>query len=288
MPQNILDQVKQICKSYNIQPERNKGQNFLINPQIIKDITLAAEIKPTDTVLEIGPGLGILTEELVKQAKKVVSIELDDKLFDFLRVKFVDEKNLELINNDILKIPAESPRLKADKIVANLPYNITSYFLKKFLTSEQRPQDMTLLLQKEVAKRICALPGQMSLLAVSVQLYGSPKIIKTVEANNFWPRPAVDSAILKIENIKTQGQILEFLEGIEEKFFWQVVKIGFSAKRKQLQHNISAGLKIPAENIKKWLVEANFDPKIRAQNLSVSDWLKLCHRLAKEIDLFHN
>jgi len=301
MPNNTLKQIKLICRTYDIRPQRQKGQNFLINKGVIEKIISTADLSANDVVLEVGPGLGILTEALAKKVKKVISVELDKNLFNFLKAKFVNVKNLELVHNDILKLDptsylsratpnsnvSESERESRDnllptsyKIVANLPYNITSHFLKKFLTAENRPIEMTLLIQKEVAERICASAGQMSLLAVSVQLYGQPKIIKIIKKENFWPQPKVDSAILKISNIRTEKEIGKHLEGITEEFFWQIVRIGFSAKRKQLQNNLSAGLQIPEKKKKKILNQANFDPKIRAQNLSVKDWIFL----AKKID----
>lgn len=278
---STLSQVKLICKTNNILPTKSKGQNFLINLEVILDIIQAANLFKNDVVLEVGPGLGILTEQLIKKAKKVISVELDKKLFDFLKIKFSSVNNLELINQDILNMKSETWSLKhgAYKVVANLPYNITSYFLKTFLTANNRPKDMTLLLQREVAQRVCAKPGEMSLLSVSIQLYGLPKIISFVSKNNFWPEPKVDSAILTISKIKDQAEVDNFLQGLEEKFFWQIVKIGFSARRKQLQNNLSAGLEISAVNIKKVLKKANFDPKIRAQNLSVNDWINLAKRL---------
>ncbi len=281
---DLTNQVKKICQAYDIRPARSKGQNFLINPEIIKKIVAAANLSNGDIVLEVGPGLGILTEELVKKVKKVISVELDNKLFNFLQAEFVGASNLELVNEDILRNQKSEIRNQSYKIVANLPYNITSHFLKKFLTAENPPTAMTLLVQKEVAKRICAKPGQLSRLAVSVQLYGKPQIIEIVEKKNFWPIPEVDSAILTIAEIKNQSAVDKFLAGIDEKFFWQIIRIGFSAKRKQLQHNLASSLKIPAEEVKKILKKANFDPKIRAQNLSIADWLSL----AKELDLYLN
>jgi 16S rRNA (adenine1518-N6/adenine1519-N6)-dimethyltransferase len=281
MKDNIITQVQEICRLYDIHPAHAKGQNFLVNPEINRQIIAAAELQPGDLVLEVGPGLGILTEELVKKAKEVISIELDRKLFNFLKVKFISSNKLELINEDILsfdptRLPAYPPTsLPAYKIVANLPYNITSVFLRKFLTAAHKPESMVLLLQKEVAERLCAKPGQMSLLAISVQLYGQPQIVGFVGQENFWPKPKVDSAIIKISNIKKQAEIDNFLGQISEKLYWQIIKIGFSAKRKQLQHNLSAGLKISPAEVKDHLSRAGFDPKIRAQNLSISDWLAL-------------
>ncbi len=279
---DLTNQTKQICRAYNINPSRQKGQNFLINPEIIEKIIKAADLKESDTVLEVGPGLGILTEGLVKKVKRVISIELDKKLFNFLQVKFAGSKNLELINGDILKLPPILYPLPPTvyKIVANLPYNITSHFLKKFLTIENRPTEMTFLVQKEVAQRICASAGQMSLLALSVQFYGQPKIIDLVKRDNFWPVPEVDSAILTITKIKNQLEVDNYLAGINEKVFWRIIRVSFAAKRKQLHNNLAVGLNLPDGEIKKMLKKANFDPKIRAQNLSLADWLQLAKNLS--------
>ncbi len=274
----ILNQVKQICRAYDIRPSRSKGQNFLINEKIIEQIVEAASISNDDFILEVGPGLGILTEKLVKCAKQVVSVELDKKLFAVLKAKFAGVNNLELINDDILNFNPTSYKLPASsyQLVANIPYNITSHFLKKFLTIDSRPQTMTLLIQKEVAKRICAQTGAMSLLALSVQLYSQPEIIQMVSRNNFWPTPAVDSAILKLSDIRNQKSVDKFFsDHLPEKFFWQIARIGFAAKRKQLQNNLASGLKISSTQAKKLLNQANFDEKIRAQELAVADWLKL-------------
>jgi len=286
MSQPIIKQVKQICQAYDITPNRSKGQNFLISQKVLEQIAACANLSTDDEILEVGPGLGILTELLVKRAKRVISVELDKKLFTFLQLKFSEVKNLELINDDILKFQPKSLKLSAlsYKIVANLPYNITSIFLKKFLTDEFRPKEMTLLVQKEVAQRICASPGQMSLLAISIQLYASPKIISIVDKSNFWPSPEVNSAVIKIENIKSSKEVDNYLKGITEQFFWRIVKIGFSSKRKQLQNNLAAGLKISNDQVKKVLKKANFDPQIRAQNLSITDWITLAQNLSSDSD----
>lgn len=275
----MLKQVKFICQAYGIWPQRSKGQNFLISRKVLDKIVKAADLSKNDTVLEVGPGLGILTEALIKRVKRVISVELDKKLFAFLQVKFKEVKNLELINEDILKFQVSSSKFQDYKVVANLPYNITSNFLRKFLSNEPKPSSMVLLIQKEVAERICAQLGKMSLLSVSVQLYGQPAIIQIVGRQNFWPQPEVDSAILKISAIKSQQEITQWLGQISEKEFWQIVKVGFSAKRKQLANNLAAGLKIASQEAKKILKKVNLDPQIRAQNLTPTDWLKLAKSL---------
>lgn len=282
---SIKKDVKHICKMYNIRPTKSKGQNFLLNTAIIKQMVTTATINSNDTVLEVGPGLGVLTEELIKQAGHVFSVELDATLLDFLKLKFSGAKNFELVQGDILKINFEELIGEVDyKVVANLPYNITSYFLRLMLNTSHRPKSMTLLLQKEVAERITAKSGDMSVLAVSVQLYGEPEIIKTVSRDDFWPSPEVDSAIIHIDNIATFDMVEKKLGGVSEKKFWQYVKIGFSSRRKQLKNNLASGLRLPVVEMENTLKEANFDPKIRAQDLSVSDWILLAQKLDKVIN----
>jgi len=224
--------------------------------------------------------LGFLTTRLAKIAKKVVAVELDDKLAEVLRTGLVAQgiKNVEVVNGDVLKIPplnlplvkGESPQGRGFKIVANLPYNITSIFLRKFLSAENKPEMMILMLQKEVAERIVASPPKMSLLAVSVQFYAEAKIVEIVPAACFWPKPEVDSAIIKLI-VETRGRA----SVQNEKEFFKLVKIGFSAKRKMLKNNLVAGYHIPQEEAGERLKNNGFNPKIRAQELSVEDWLKL-------------
>ncbi|MCK4539919.1 ribosomal RNA small subunit methyltransferase A, partial [Candidatus Parcubacteria bacterium] len=218
---DLLQKTKQICKENNIKPARSRGQNFLINENVYDLIVNSAEIDKNDTVLEVGPGLGFLTEKLAKKAKRVIAVELDDKLADLLRVNLKEKKisNVEVVNENILDVnfeAGEKKELSSEaselsswqrmnyKIVANIPYNITSVFLRKFLSSENKPSSMVLMLQKEVAERVTAKPGKMSLLAVSVQFYADVKIIDFVSKTDFWPMPAVDSAVvlLKIKGAK--------------------------------------------------------------------------------------
>ncbi|MEI6596989.1 MAG: 16S rRNA (adenine(1518)-N(6)/adenine(1519)-N(6))-dimethyltransferase RsmA [bacterium] len=274
---NLLEQTKELCRLYDIKPARSKGQNFLIEEKIYDDIVAAADLKSDDVVLEVGPGLGFLTAKLAKKVKRVIAVELDDKLAEVLHTGLMAQEilNVEMVNEDILKIldkPKQAPFLKGSyKIVANLPYNITSIFLRKFLSeTENKPELTVLMLQKEVAERIIAKPGKMSLLAVSVQCYAKPEIMQTVAKENFWPEPKVGSAVVKI-----------FLHPVplfnkdKEKDFFRLVKFGFSAKRKMLKNNLAAGFKISQEEAEKKIIEAGFNPKIRAQELSVADWLKL-------------
>lgn len=284
---DLLNKTKELCRLYNITPARTKGQNFLIKEEIYDKIIEAADLKSDDVVLEVGPGLGFLTAKMAGRVKKVIAVELDDKLAEILKIatKARGVENIEIINKNILELGIMNYESwnkdfknkihnslfiihDSYKIVANLPYNITSVFLRKFLSSEYKPSLMVLMLQKEVAERITAVAGEMSLLAVSVQFYAKPEIIQVVSKNNFWPKPEVDSAIVKltINNLQLT---------INEKEFFRLVKIGFSARRKMLKNNLANGYHISHEEAEKWLNKAGFDLKTRAQELSVENWIKL-------------
>jgi len=278
-----INEIKYLLNQYGIRPSKGKGQNFLINESVLAKIIKAAELKKEDCVLEIGPGFGILTEELIKQTKKVLCIELDKRLIFFLKKKFKGINNLEILDSDILRIKNEQISKLLDcqsagyKVVANLPYAITKPVLKKFLTFEPKPKEMVVLVQKEVAQKIVARPGQMSLLSLSVQVYGQPEIIDYIPSENFYPQPAVESAILKIKLwpqffAPELKNVLKNDIKFEEKKFWQMVKFGFSSPRKQLQNNLAAGFKLDKNKIIKTLEVVGLDEKIRAQELSLSDW----------------
>jgi 16S rRNA (adenine1518-N6/adenine1519-N6)-dimethyltransferase len=270
------EKIKLLLQQYGIFPAKSKGQNFLINKSVLGKIVKAADLREKDYILEIGPGSGILTKELVQKAKKVLAVELDKRLVYFLKQKFKGQKNLEILQADILKIKNSElyKKLvgrKGDyKIVANLPYNITGAFLRKFLVFTPKPKEMVLLLQKEVAQRILAEPGKMNLLSLSVQLYSKAELVDYVGRENFYPVPEVDSAIIKFSLKKEQP-----IEGKGEKKFWQMVKIGFSSKRKQLQNNLAAGLNLNKDKIKDMLKLANLRPDCRPQDLSLEQWLSL-------------
>lgn len=276
----MLQQTKQLCKLYNIKPARSKGQNFLINEDVYDKLIEAADLTKDDTVLEVGPGLGFLTAKLAQKAKKVIAVELDDKLVEILRIglKAKGITNVEVVNENILTSPL-TPLLirrgelkgRGYKIVANLPYNITSIFLRQILSAEVKPSLMVLMLQKEVAERITAKPGKMNLLAVSVQFYANSEIMRIVPADNFWPEPKVDSAIIRL----TPKPPLLAKEMGSEKEFFRLMKIGFSAKRKMLKNNLAGGYHISHEDAGSKLKKAGLDIKIRAQNLSLEDWKKL-------------
>jgi 16S rRNA (adenine1518-N6/adenine1519-N6)-dimethyltransferase len=274
--ENIAKQTKELCHLYDISPSRSKGQNFLINEGIYRAIIEAAHIKAEDTVLEVGPGLGFLTAKLSELAKRVVAVELDDKLAQILElaISAQEVENVEIVNQDILRFnPGEYFKAGEDyKVVANLPYNITSVFLRTFLSSLYPPQSLVLMLQKEVAERIITKEPDMTLLSLSIAYYGRAEIIRTVPSSDFWPAPAVDSAIIRIvcEREKPSQASL-----IADKNFFRLARVGFSAKRKMLKNNLMAGLKIEADKIDQVFVETGLDKKVRAENLSLKDWQNL-------------
>jgi len=198
------DEIKNLTRQYGIKPSKSKGQNFLIDENILTKIVGAAELKKTDYVLEIGPGLGVLTKELTQIAKKVLSVELDKSLVFFLKKNFKENKNLEILESDILKIKnidiTKTLGSKDYKLVANLPYNITKPIFRKFLSYEPKPSQIIVLVQKEVGQKIVAKDKKESVLSLSVKFYGQPEIIDYVPKESFYPQPKVDSAILKIKN----------------------------------------------------------------------------------------
>ncbi|MEI6835384.1 MAG: 16S rRNA (adenine(1518)-N(6)/adenine(1519)-N(6))-dimethyltransferase RsmA [Candidatus Falkowbacteria bacterium] len=269
----LAQKTIELCKMFEIKPSRSKGQNFLINEKIYDEIVEAASINSEDTVLEVGPGLGFLTAKLAKVAKQVVAVELDDKLANFLQIGLdsQDVTNVSVVNQDVLKFnPTDLP--KNYKVVANLPYNITSIFLRTFLNQKNRPQSLVLMLQKEVAERLVAQPGDMSMLALSVQFFGDVEIIREVKAGNFWPEPKIDSAVIRLIIRETKRGDISV---DEEKAFFRLAKFGFSAKRKMLKNNLASGLKISNLQAEKLLESVGLDAKVRAEDLSVDNWQKL-------------
>src|SRR3989338_2256443 len=219
-------------RSSDIKPKRSLGQNFLINQGILDKIVQAAEVGPKDTVVEVGPGTGNLTRKLSEKAKRVVAVEKDHRLIEELKEKFKNS-NVEIIEEDILKLKAESLKLKVGeyKIVANIPFYITSHFLRTVFEEWPKPKLIVLTIQKEVAQRIMAKPPHMNLLALSVQFYSSPKIVGYVSKGSFRPMPKVDSAIIKLIPQKDLPA--------DKNLFFKLIKAGFSGKRKQLLNTLA-------------------------------------------------
>jgi len=275
---DLLPKIREICNLFEIKPSRTKGQNFLVNERIYDDIVKAADLESKDIILEIGPGLGFLTFKLAQKVERVLAVELDDKLANYLQIGIdaQDIENVEIFNEDILRFNLNThlPAKSKYKIVANLPYNITSFFLRLFLTSSHKPESFVLMLQKEVAERIVATSPEMSLLALSVQYYAEAEIIREVKAGNFWPEPKVDSAIIKLK-VKNKHYPSGSDPIVEDKLFFRLAKVGFSAKRKMLKNNLAGGLKIPQKTVTEILIKNKFNPLLRAEDLALDDWLKL-------------
>src|SRR3989344_4922102 len=255
--------------------KKSLGQNFLKSDMMLGKIIESGEISSDDVILEIGPGKGTLTEKLLERAGKVIAVEKDRELFELLKTKFEKEiksGSLVLLNEDILKfntkpyLATESPSYK---IIANIPYNITGAILKKFLTNQNQPSRMVLMVQHEVARRIVARDGKESILSISVKVYGQPKLIAKVPARYFSPAPKVDSAIIDIRDISRE--IFEN-NAEREKKFWKLVKTGFAHKRKKLSGNLKNI--IPTEK----LTELGLSDQ-RAEDLPISDWLALSEML---------
>jgi len=266
--------VKNLLKKYQLRPSKGLGQNFLIDKKVLGKIIEAAELKPEDTVLEIGPGIGTLTRELAKKIKIVIAVEKDKRMVEILKETLKDFKNVEVVKADIRNWKATlrgaSRKTENYKVVGNLPFYLTAPVIRQFLElPKSRPREMVLVVQKEVGQRICAKPPRMNLLAVSVQFYSRPEVVYFVSKKSFWPQPEVDAAILKIQILKTKFQ------NINKDLFFKIVKSGFSQPRKQLINNLSKGLDTDKIKTKAWLRENNIQPSQRAETLTVKEWIKL-------------
>lgn len=264
--------VAEILKQYGLRPKKRLGQNFLQDPSILQKITDIAQIHPTDTVLEIGPGLGSLTRHLAAAAEQVIAIELDNRLFQPLEKIIEPYPNIQLIHGDILKVdPVEILIKPGYLVVANIPYYITSAVIRHLLESDLKPRRIVLTIQQEVAQRICAGPGNMSLLALSVQVFGQPQIVAHIPASAFFPVPKVASSVLMVDIATNPAIPVPQLD----KFF-QLIKAGFSQKRKTLRNSLSAGLRVSPHEAEDMLRRAEIDPMRRAETLSLDQWGKLC------------
>ncbi len=248
--------------------KKSLGQNFLKSEPALRKIIEVGEINSSDTILEIGPGKGALTEKLLQDAGQVIAVEKDRELFELLQIKFEKEisaNTLILACEDILEFEINKYKLNSYKIIANIPYNITGAILKKFLTATHQPERMVLMVQNEVAQRIVARDGKESILSISVKAYGEPKMAMKVPARYFSPAPKVDSAVILIKNISRNA----FKEGnINENKFWELVKTGFAHKRKMLSGNLKSFFASKDEFLIK------FGNK-RAENLTLADWISL-------------
>lgn len=283
---------KQLCQTYHLSPSKQYGQHFLISEAPIRKMIAAAELTPTDTVIEIGPGFGVLTLAVAPLVKKVLAFEIEKKLQPYWEEKIKEYPNIEIVWGDFLrnwKLETRNLKLGTSdrrslissfqfpisyKVLANLPYQITSRVLRLFLEMEHKPERLVLMVQKEVAERICARPGDMSLLAVAVQYYGAPKIVAQVPRGNFWPEPKVDSAVIVIKTQK-QKNTENTKTGLTDEMFFRLVKAGFAQPRQQLWRNLARGLKLDPARVKSALRAVVGNEKARAQELTVAEWREL-------------
>jgi 16S rRNA (adenine1518-N6/adenine1519-N6)-dimethyltransferase len=251
-----------------IEPKKSLGQHWLKDEDILESICNTAEVEPGDEVLEIGPGQGTLTKVLLDKGAKVTAVELDGGLADEL-TRNIQDKNLKIINQDIMKFNLNDLPF-GYKVVANIPYYLTSNLIRVLSESDNPAASMTLLVQKEVAERICAAPGEMSILSVSAQVYHRCSLGPVVPADKFFPPPKVDSQVVHMVR-----RAEPFPAGIAPKVFFRMVKAGFSNRRKTLQNSLAGGLHISKPQSEKLLLGASINPNARAQELSLDDWFRL-------------
>lgn len=263
--------ISRLLRKHNLHPSKGLGQNFLTDESVLEKIAVSAGIQHGDTALEIGPGLGSLTRYLCIQAGQVVAVELDRKMFPVLREVLAPWQNFTLIQGDILKLePAELSLPDGYIVAANIPYYITSAVIRHLLNAAHKPKTIALTVQKEVAERVCARPGNLSLLALSVQLYGMPEIGFTIPADAFYPPPKVDSALLMItchaEPLIPENEI---------DLFFKLARAGFGQKRKTLRNALTANLAISGTAAEGMLRQAEIDPMRRAETLTIPEWQRL-------------
>ncbi len=273
-------------KRFGLRADKRLGQNFLEDPFALERIVQAAEIQAGETVLEIGAGLGSLTRYLAVRARRVVAVELDERLLPPLNAVLAPYPNVQVIHGDILELsPGALTAGSRYAVVANIPYYITSAIIRHLLDpsespgSNQRPRRTVLTIQHEVAERICALPGDLSLLALSVQVYGEPRLVQRIPAGAFYPAPKVDSAILAIDTRATP-----LIPDDQLEFFFLAARAGFSQKRKTLRNSLSAGLRLSPAATEKALERAGIDPRRRAETLSIPEWVKIVAVTRPEAD----
>lgn len=270
-----IHELRNLLYAHHMRPNKAFGQNFLVDRAILQRIIEAAEIEPTDQVLEVGAGTGVLTRELAQHAWRVVAVELERDMLALLAKTTGEFRNVELLARNLLYLdPQEVFEQEPYKLVANLPYYITAPTFRHFLESGNPPRLLVVMVQYEVAQRIVAGPGDLSLLGVSIQFYGQPKIIAHVPARAFYPVPKVDSAILRVD---LRNQVPLTRE--ERDSFFPLVQAGFAERRKQLHNSLTHHLHKKNEEVRASLTAANIDPSRRAETLSIEDWLRLWHAM---------
>lgn len=270
----LLTRTKALLKQSRLRARKGLGQNFLIDPVALEASVSAAELTSSDLVVEIGPGLGVLTDSLAASGAKVVAIEIDPHLASVLRKRHPEPSNVTILNADVLHLDPASlfgeEAIAGYKLVANLPFYVAAPVIRHFLEASVKPRRMVVMVQKEVAQSMCAAPGRMSLLGVSVQLYGKPSIVCEVGPEGFYPSPKVASSIVRIDVYDRPAV------DIEPDEFFRIVKAGFSAPRKQLRNSFANGMDIPPTQSARILEQAGIAPQRRAETLTLDEWATLC------------
>jgi 16S rRNA (adenine1518-N6/adenine1519-N6)-dimethyltransferase len=276
---SLLAQTRKLLRRYGIRARKRLGQHFLVDNAVLKTVLDAAALSPADTVIEVGPGLGIMTAELAKRAGWVIAIELDNRLADILQ-ETLQYENVVILNEDVLgtdpaallkgRAPAFPSALHSYKVVANLPYYITSPVLRHFLEAPVKPEKMVVMVQQEVAEAITAEAGKRSVLSIAVQFYGKPSIVANVPAASFFPAPEVDSAVVKIDVYRRPPVAVDDVEG-----FFKLVRAGFTAARKQIANSLAQGLGLPKQEVLGLLAKAGIESQRRAETFTLEEWANL-------------
>lgn len=264
--------IPAILEKHGLRPRKGLGQHFLVSERAVRRIVKAASLGPGDVVVEVGPGVGVLTKLLAREAESVIAVELDEAIIPVLREYLGGAGNVRIIQGDVLAIGAAEivPPDCSYKVVANLPYYITSAAIRHFLEDPHPPDMMVLTVQWEVARRLTAAPPRMSLLSVSVQVYGRAEMLFRIPAGAFYPPPKVDSGVVRIKRYHSPLVLPERRE-----HFFRVVKAGFSQRRKQLHNSLSGGLRMSSESVGEVLRQAGIQPSRRAETLSIEEWIRL-------------
>jgi 16S rRNA (adenine1518-N6/adenine1519-N6)-dimethyltransferase len=266
------DKLPELLRRYGLRPDKGLGQNFLIDEAALQRVVDAAELQPEEAVLEIGPGLGSLTRLLATHSRRVVAVELDAALIPALHEILAGYDNVMIVQGDILALDpsvlmSEAGRAPGYCVVANIPYYITSALMRHLLEARQPPTKLALTVQREVAERICAEPGDLSLLALSVQVYGRPRVATRIPAGAFYPPPKVDSAVIRVD-LYEQPRI----PCAQLTSFFRLAKAGFSQKRKTLRNSLAGGLGWKGSQTEALLRQAGIDPQRRAETLDIEEW----------------
>ena len=275
---NLREETEFLLNKYKLKANKSLGQNFLINEQIIDDIVKVANVNEDDLIIEIGPGLGSLTSKLADNAKKVVAIELDQNMIEILKERFSLYKNVEIIHGDIMKVDLKEiiGEEKKIKIVANLPYYITTPIVMKLLEENLKMESITVMVQKEVGERFCAIPGgkEYGAITVSINYYSDPKIVLDVPKDNFNPVPEVDSCVVQLKLKENH------IELKDKKLFFRLIKIAFSQRRKNIGNSLT-GIGMTKQEVKEMLEALSLDINLRAENLSINQYAQIANYIAK-------